>query len=174
LKTGLRMIRNYIINILRFFAVILIQVLLLDNIQLGGYLNPYFYIIFIILLPFETPKWLLLCLAFLLGLSVDLFNGTPGMHAAASVFMAAIRPFVLENFSPRDGYQAGTFPRIRYYGTEWFTKYTLILVLAHHFFLFFLDVFSFSDIFFTIGKIVLSTILSSLIIVVSQFFIYRK
>ena len=81
------MIRIYIRNILRFFTVILLQVLLLDNVQLGGYLSPYFYVIFIILLPFESPKWLLLCLAFLLGLSVDLFNGTPGMHAAASVFM---------------------------------------------------------------------------------------
>ncbi len=168
------MIRIYIRNILRFFAVILIQVLLLDNIQLGGYLNPYFYVIFIVLLPFETPKWFLLCLAFLLGLSVDLFNGTPGMHAAATVFMALVRPFVLNNFSPRDGYEAGTFPRIHYYGIEWFAKYTLILVLAHHFFLFFLEIFSFSDLFFTLGKIILSTILTSLIIVLSQFFIYRK
>ena len=171
-ETG--MIRIYIRNIFRFFTVILLQVLLLDNIQMGGYLSPYFYIIYIVLLPFETPKWLLLSLAFLLGLSVDLFNGTPGMHAAASVFMAFMRPFILKNFSPRDGYESGTFPRIHYYGIEWFTKYILILVLAHHFFLFFIEAFRFSDIFFTFGRIVLNTILTGILIIISQFFIYRK
>jgi len=168
------MISIYLKNIAIFFTVILLQVLVLDNIQLSGYLSPYFYVIFILLLRFEAPKWLLLSLAFLLGLSVDLFNGTPGMHAAASVFMAFMRPFTLENFSPRDGYESGTFPRIHYYGIEWFTKYTLILVLSHHFFLFFIEAFRFSDILFTLVRIVLSTILSSILIVLSQFFIYRK
>jgi len=168
------MIRIYLRNILRFFTVLLIQVLLLDNIQMGGYLSPYFYVIFIILLPFETPKWLLLSLAFLLGLSVDLFNGTPGMHAAASVFMAFLRPFILKNFSPRDGYEAGTFPRVYFYGIEWFAKYAIILVLSHHLFLFFVETFRFSDIFFTMGRTILNTILTSVLIVLSQFFIYRR
>lgn len=168
------MIRIYLRNIARFFTVLLIQVLLLDNIQLNGYMHPYFYVIFIILLPFETPKWLLLTLGFIMGLSVDLFNGTPGMHAAASVFMAFIRPFVLENFSPRDGYDSGSFPRVHYYGIEWFTKYALILVLSHHFFLYIIEAFSFNDIFFTLARIVVSTILTCGIIILSQFFIYRK
>jgi rod shape-determining protein MreD len=168
------MIRIYIRNVIIFFTSILIQVLLLDYIQLGGYLNPYFYIIFILLLPFETPGWLLLFSAFLLGFSVDLFNGTPGMHAAASVFMAFVRPFVLKNFSSRDGYESGTFPRAHFYGIEWFAKYTVFLVLSHHFFLFFIEAFHFSDIFFTLGRIILSTILTSLIIILSQFFIFRR
>jgi len=168
------MIRIYLRNILRFFTVILLQVLLLDNVQLGGFMNPYFYLIFILLLPFEVPDWLLLSTAFILGLCVDFFNGTPGMHAAASVFMAFTRPFILKNFSPRDGYESGTFPRVHYYGIEWFTKYTLFLVLAHHFFLFFLETFQFSDIFFTLLRIIVSTLLTTIIIVLSQFFIYRK
>ncbi len=154
--------------------MLLLQVLLLDNIQISGYLHPYFYVIFIVLLPFETPKWLLLSLAFIMGISVDFFNGTPGMHAAATVFMAFIRPFVLENFSPREGYDSGSFPRVHFYGIEWFTKYTVLLVLGHHFFLFIIEAFSFSDIFFTLVRIVLSTVITSLIIILSQFFIYRK
>ncbi len=168
------MIRIYLRSILRFFTLILLQVLLLDNIQMGGYLSPYFYVIFILLLPFETPKWLLLSLAFIMGLSIDLFNGTPGMHAAASVFMAFLRPFTLKNFSPRDGYETGSFPRIHFYGIEWFTKYAIILVLSHHFFLFFIEAFRFSDIFFTMGRIILNTILTSILIVLSQFFIFRR
>ena len=168
------MIRIYLRSILRFFTLILLQVLLLDNIQMGGYLSPYFYVIFILLLPFETPKWLLLSLAFIMGLSIDLFNGTPGMHAAASVFMAFLRPFTLKNFSPRDGYETGSFPRIHFYGIEWFAKYAIILVLSHHFFLFFIEAFRFSDIFFTLGRIILNTILTSILVVLSQFFIFRR
>jgi rod shape-determining protein MreD len=157
-----------------FFTAILLQVLLLDNVQMSGYLSPYFYVIFILLLPFETPSWLILILAFLLGLSVDLFNGTPGMHAAASVFMAFARPFALKNFSPRDGYESTTFPGVSYYGLEWFAKYTIILVLSHHLFLFFTEAFRFTDILYTLARIILSTALTSILIILSQFFIFRK
>jgi len=174
LKTAPGMINIYIRNILSFFTVVLLQVLLLDNIQLGGYLNPYFYVIFILLLPFETPKWLLIILAFMLGLSVDLFNGTPGMHASASVFMAFMRPFTLKNFSPREGYESGTFPRVYYYGIRWFAKYTIIMILSHQLFLFLVESFHFSDILFTLARVILSTVLTSLLILISQFFIYRK
>ena len=101
-------------NIIRFLILILFQVLVLDNILLNGYLNPYFYVLFIILMPFETPRWLLLISGFLLGLSVDLFENTLGMHAAATVFMALVRPWVLSIFAPRDGYEPDTFPFVRF------------------------------------------------------------
>ena len=119
------MIRIYIRNIIRFFTVILLQILIFNNIEVSGYLNPYFYVIFILLLPFEVPGWLLLSTAFALGFTMDMFMSTPGMHASATVFMAFLRPFVLKNFSPRDGYEPGTFPRVHYYGINWFAKYTL-------------------------------------------------
>jgi rod shape-determining protein MreD len=168
------MIRIYLRNIARFITVILLQVLILDNVQFNGYLSPFFYVIFIVLLPFEAPNWLLITLGFLLGLSVDLFNGTPGMHAAATVFIAFLRPSILNYLAPRDGYESGTFPRVHYYGLYWFIRYTLILVLAHHLVLFFIDTFRFSDIFFTLFRILLNTVITSLLIILSQFFIYRK
>ncbi|MCB9013309.1 MAG: rod shape-determining protein MreD [Bacteroidales bacterium] len=168
------MIRIYFRNILRFFTVLFLQVLLLDNIHLGGYLSPFFYLIFIILLPFETPNWLVLILAFLMGLSVDFFNGTPGMHASALVFMAFLRPFILKNFSPRDGYESGSYPRVFYYGIEWFTKYAILMILAHHFFYYFVESYRISELFYTLFRIILSTLLTTVIIVLSQFFIYRK
>ena len=78
-------------NIARFLIVVLVQVLVMNNIQISGLIIPYVYILFILLMPFETPKWLLLINAFLLGLSIDFFSHTLGMHAAASVFIAWIR-----------------------------------------------------------------------------------
>jgi hypothetical protein len=168
------MIRVVAENIFRFFILILIQVLVFDNIMLGGYLNPYFYILFILLLPFETPRWLLLLSGFLLGLSIDLFTNTLGMHTAATVFMAFMRPWVLSIFAPRDGYESDSLPRIHYYGISWFAAYTAILTLLHHLVLFYIEVFQFQEFLSTFLRVFLSTILSTSIIILSQFFIFRK
>ena len=161
-------------NIIRFIVLVLAQVLIINNIQVSGFIVPYLYVLFILLMPFETPKWLLMVSAFALGLSIDLFTQTPGMHAAASVLMAFLRPFVLEMIAPRDAYEAGTFPRVYYYGFQWFLRYTVILVLAHHFILFYIEVFRFSEFFSTFLRVLLSSLLSIILIMLSQYFIYRK
>jgi rod shape-determining protein MreD len=168
------MIKVYLRNIVRFFTVILLQVLIFDNIEFSGFVNPYFYVIFIILMPFETPRWLLLLMAFLLGSSIDLFSMTPGMHASAAVTMAFVRPFILNTFAPRDGYEPGTFPRIFYYGFLWFAKYTFILVAIHHLFLFMIESFSFSDLPLILLRTIISSVLTTIFIVISQYFIYRR
>lgn len=161
-------------NIIRFIVLVLVQILVLNNIQVNGYIVPYIYILFILLLPFETPRWLLLLAAFALGISVDLFTQTPGMHAAATVFMTFLRPWVLEMSAPRDGYEPGTFPRLYYYGFQWFLRYTVILVLAHHLVLFYIEVFRFSEFFSTLLRVLLSSLFSVVLIMLSQYFIYRK
>ena len=170
----LAMIRIYLRNIVRFVVLVLLQVLLFDNIELSGKLNPYIYVLFIILLPFETPNWLLLILGFFLGLSVDLFSMTPGLHAASSLFIAFLRPFVLQNFAPRDGYETGTFPRISFYGLNWFAKYSLVLVLSHHFILFSLEIFRLTDFGMIISKTIISGLVTTFFIIISQYFIFRK
>jgi len=161
-------------NIARFVILIAAQLLIFNSIQFSGYINPYIYVLFILLLPFETPKWLLLITAFLLGFIMDIFSDTPGMHTAATVFMAFLRPFVLNLISPREGYESGTFPRIFYYGVNWFTRYALILIFAHHFVLFYIEIFRFGNFFSTFFRVILSTVMSLIFIVLSQFFIYRR
>ncbi len=161
-------------NIIRFMVLILFQVLVLDNVLMGGYLNPYVYVLFIILMPFETPRWMLLVTAFLLGLSVDLFSNTLGMHAAASVFMAFLRPWVLSIFAPRDGYEPDTFPRIFYYGFNWFLRYSLVMVFLHHMSLFYIEAFHFQDFLSTLLRVIMSTALTTATIILSQYFVFRK
>ncbi len=168
------MLKLFLKNIIRFIAVILIQVLVLNNIMLGGYLNPYFYIIFILILPFETPRWLLLVAGFSLGLSVDLFANTLGMHTAACVFIAFLRPWILSILAPRDGYEPDTTPSVYHYGLSWFVSYTVILTFFHHMVLFYAEVFHFQEFFSTFLRVFLSTLLTASIIILSQFFILRK
>ena len=162
---------RYIIN---FILLVFLQVFIFNNIQFSGFINPYIYIIFILLLPFETPKWLILFLAFLLGLTVDLFTNTIGMHSSATVFMAFLRPYLLKVLAPRDGYEAETLPQLNYYGFGWFLRYASVLVIVHHLFLFYIEVFSFSNFFFTLLRVILSSIFSIFLIVISQYFFYSK
>jgi len=168
------MIRQVSKYVLQFLVLVLIQVFILNNVQMGGFINPYIYILFILLLPVNTPKWLLLVLGFVLGISIDLFSHTPGMNSTATVFVAFIRPYILDIIAPREGYEKDSSPRLKIYGFTWFLRYTFILVLAHHFVLFYIEVFRFSDFFLTFSRVILSAVFSTLLIVTSQYLIYRE
>ena len=161
-------------NIARFLIVILFQVMVMDNVMINGFMIPYIYILFILLMPFETPRWMQLLAGFLLGMGIDLFVGTPGMHTAATVLISFIRPYLLKLLAPRDGYETESFPRIHFYGFLWFLKYTLIIVVIHHFVLFYLEVFQLKDFLSTLLRVILSSILSASTIVLSQYFVFRK
>jgi len=151
------------------------QILILDNIQVSHLgIRPYMYLLLILLLPFETPKWTILLISIGFALIIDVFNNTPGLHSSATVFMGFIRPLVLNTISPRDGYEGGILPRIHFLGFNWFLKYSFFLILAHHIVYFFVDEFSFQNIHITFLKIILSTIFSTFFIVISQYFIFRK
>ena len=161
-------------NILRFAVVVLFQVLVMDNVMINGYMIPYIYLLFILLMPFETPRWLQLLAGFGLGLTMDLFSHTLGMHAAATVLAAFARSYMLDLLAPRDGYEPETFPRIYYYGFLWFLKYTLVIVFIHHLALFYLEVFQLKEFLSTLLRVILSSLLSASTIVLSQYFVFRK
>lgn len=161
-------------NILRFALVVLFQVLVMDNVLISSYAIPYVYLLFILLMPFETPRWIQLMAGFLLGFTMDVFNQTPGMHTAATTLAAYARIHLLALMAPRDGYEPETFPRVHYYGLSWFLQYTLVIVFIHHMALFYLEVFQLSQFFSTLLRTVLSTLLSAATIVLSQYFVFRK
>ena len=168
------MTNTIIRNIIRFFVLIFVQVLIIKNIELGRFINPFVYVLFIIVLPFETPKWLLILTSFILGITIDMFYDTAGMHAAACVFIAYIRPGVLKLFSPRDGYEFGTQPTIRYLGVPWFLSYSTILILFHHLILFYIEVFRFSEFLSTFFRVIISTVFTLILVVISQYLFHSK
>ena len=158
----------------QFVFLVLTQVLILNNIQFSGFANPYLYILFILWLPFDIPKSLLLLIAFFLGLTIDIFSSTLGMHTSACVFMAFCRPFVLQLIAPRDGYDVNQKPGIADFGFRWFVIYATTLTLLHHLFLFFVEVFRFSDFFYTLGRVSVSTLFTLLLIIICQLFRYNS
>ncbi len=163
-------------SILRYGLIIvlliLLQILVLNNIQFSGFVNPYVYIMIILLLPSVTPAWLVLIISFLTGLTIDLFTGSPGMHASATLLAGFSRPIVLRLIAPRDGYESGSDLSMAAYGFRWFFIYTTIIVLIHHTALFFLEVFRFTDFFRTIFRILLSSLFTIGFILLIEY--YRK
>jgi len=161
--------------ILAFIALVAFQGILFDNIMLTTLdIQPFVFLLFLLLLPFETPKGLLLVLGFFLGLSVDIFSDTIGVHASATVFAALARPAILANLSGRQGYESGAQPRLSSLGLLWFAKYTISIILIHNIVYYFAEAFTFSLWLKTMWKIIGGTILSSIFIIISQFFVFKN
>lgn len=159
---------------MRFFIVLILQLLVFNNIQFSGYINPFFYVLFILLLPFETPKWLMLISAFLLGLSVDFFGHSYGMHAAASVFIAFIRPGVVRLIQSNKEIEPGTLPTLGHMGFSWFLTYASILVFIHHFIYFYLEVFRLNDFITTFYRVIYSSIATLIVIIAEQYLFFKQ
>lgn len=155
-------------NIFRFFLLVLVQILILNNIQLSGYINPYLYVLFILMLPLDTPKWLLLIFSFLLGFTVDIFSDSSGMHAAAATFMGYVRPYVLDIIKPRGGYEFTSKPTISDMGINWFVAYSGILIFLHHLVYFFIEIFRFGELLSIVSRVVMSSIFTLILAIIVQ------
>ncbi len=161
-------------NILRFFGLVLLQVLILNNIQLSGYINPYLYVLFILLLPFTTPNWLIIILSFVLGFTIDSFSDTMGLHSAACVLMGFCRPSIIKMGFTKNEYDMSNKPIIKDLGLSWFFSYSLMLVSIHHILLFYLEVFNFREFWSTLLRTFSSIIFTMLLIIMSQYIFYKK
>jgi hypothetical protein len=161
-------------NIARFILLVFAQVFIFNKIQITGFINPQVYVLFILMLPYEISGFWLLTLGFFTGLSVDFFQHTPGMHAAAATFLAYCRPGVIRLVGRKDDVEPWDYPNVRDSGSMWFLAYTLILVFLHHTTLFFIEVFRFSEFFQTLLKILANTVLTTGIILIIQYLFYSR
>ncbi len=156
-----------VINLIRFILLTLVQVLMLKNVNLASLVNPLVYPMFILLLPFNIPRWQLLLLGFFSGLTIDLFTGTYGLNAAATTLLAFIRPFLINVISSTK-YELEDEPNMRIQGPGWFVLYVSIGCLFHHLAYFFLEIGTFYNPLYTLLKVLLSTICSTIIILLFE------
>jgi hypothetical protein len=132
---------------LRLVALIFLQVLVLKNIPMGR-VNIYMYPIILLLLPLEMAQGLVLLAGFMLGLCIDLFYDTLGLHASVMCLIAALRPGTYWLIEPRGGYEIGNTPTRAKLGWVWFLKYTALLFGVAIFFITILEDLSFSFVWF--------------------------
>lgn len=161
-------------TVLRCLLLVILQVLIIQNINLTGYIILLPYVMAILILPFETNKLIVLFAAFLLGVFVDYFYDSSGLHATACTVMGFSRHYVLKYIAPRDGYDVGVRPTVEDMGLEWFLRYAGTLVLIHHFVLFYLEIFRFSEFFWTLLRVILSSMGTLLLIYLIQFLFFNN
>ena len=166
------MIRFLFKYVVMFVSLVLVQVLIFNQVQFGGFFNPYVYILFIILLPLSAPRYLVLILAFALGFIIDIFSNSLGVHSAATVFIAYMRPLVIRIISNRED-DKSDYPGLHQNKITWFVGYVAIMVLLHHLLLFYLEVYTFANFLNTLFRVILSSIFSIIVIILSQFLVFR-
>ena len=153
-------------NIFRLTIFILVQVYILNKIpHLHRFIVPYIYYLFLLWLPFNTPRLTLLFVGFITGLSLDYFKMTPGLHTAACVLIAYIRPFVINLLIPKEITEVTIHePSPRGMGWGPYMVYAFILTLFHHTYLIMLEWLQFGSFLTFLAKIGATTGISMLLI----------
>jgi hypothetical protein len=163
------MIRGGILQIVLFFVYLILQVVLLKNLVLFNTSFCFLYVAFILLLPVEMSNLLLMLIAFLLGISVDIFYNSLGLHTMALVLLAYLRNYWLATITPQGGYDIGTPPTLSANGLQWFLVYTLPLVFVHHLVLFFVEASGFTMFWYTMLKVISSLLFTMTVMLLLQY-----
>jgi len=151
-------------NMARFILLLAVQVVIFNNFNFLGYINPFPYILFIILYPVNGNKYALLLSSFFLGITMDLFCNSGGVHAAACLLLAFVRPSIFK-FSFGLSYEYQTVKLNDVLTPERFS-FILIAVVIHHFTLFILEVFRLNFLWEILLKTFLSTIFTIILCVI--------
>lgn len=171
---GERLLRQ----ISRFILLILLQVLVFKRLQVEigsiDYFKVMIYPLMIILMPLTIQKGILLLVAFVMGLVIDGFYDSPGVHAAALVATAYLRSIVLRIVEPYEGYNTDLSPTLKSMGFSWFLTYMSLMMLVHLFLYFSIEAFTFYYIFDIVLSTIFSLIVSVLIILLYQFIFRSK
>ncbi len=156
--------------ILRFILFLFVQALVLNHIPpLHRFITPYLYFLFLIWLPFSIGRVTLLITGFLLGITLDVFTKTPGLHTSAALLIAYLRPFLINLMVPKDTRELAVgSPSIQTMGTVPYILFISLLTLFHHGWLVFLEWMSFGSFFFFLGKVFSSTLISLLLILITE------
>jgi hypothetical protein len=161
--------RSVVAFAIQFFLFGIAQVVLFKRLVLFDRAFCLVYVAFILLLPIDTNRLILMLLAFLLGFGIDIFYDSLGLHAMSLVAVAYLRNYWLSAITPQGGYDTGTPPTLAANGLQWFLVYTLPLLFIHHVFLFFVEAGGFSNFWFTMMKIIASLFFTLTVILLLQY-----
>ena len=167
---------NPIRNILRYLLFIAVQVFVLFQVNpLHQYIVPYVYFLYILWLPFNLPRMWLTFTGFIFGLTLDYFTKTPGLHAAPCTLIAYLRPFLISILIRQEGAdQNYKSPSIVSMGWAPYATYVIIFTLIHNGYLVFLEWLQFGSFLYFFGKVLGTTGMSLLLILVTELLFFRK
>ena len=156
----------------RYIIVMLLQILLFDQLQLWGACHPYIYVLCLLMMPITLPHSADMIIGAVVGLIMDVFCNSMGVHTASCIFLMFVRPYLLGAII-NDKDRLNEQISLRTVGMEAFIKYTVILVLIHHLTVFSLAAWSWSHIGFVLLETLISSIVTILIIIGYNTLSYR-
>jgi len=167
---------NFIKNSIRFALFLIIQVVILnEEPPIHQFITPYLYFLCILWLPFGISRLSLTLLGFILGFALDLFSNTPGLHAAACGLMAYIRPSILNLLLAQEASEeVNKEPSIGTMGWGPYAFYIFTLTFIHHFYLVLLEWLQFGSFTYFLGKVLLTSIMSILLIFLVELIMNRR
>ena len=161
---------KYVSNILRFIGVTAIQLLVLNNVYMVGFVVPVVYIYFIMKLPFGTKRLVVLFLSFIIGATIDVFVGTYGIHAAAATLTGACRHIFLKLSFGENEEDRENAPSIKGKGFYPFLGYAVALSSIHIAALFMLENIGFQYHFMLLFRVLASVAVSLFLIILFEYF----
>lgn len=163
---------SMIFEIVLFVVLIAFQTTIFSRISVFGVATPILYIYFLIKLPMGRNVFYVITSGFLMGLVIDIFLNTPGMNAAATTIIAALRKPLLNVFFSRDDYEE--FVPSIYSSTKSFIRFVIVITIMHQTLLFFIESFTFFNLSYTIVRIFASSALTLVLIFALDGLMYRK
>ena len=166
-----------------FIVIMMVQLFILNDIVIKYSITlmgipvfiPLIYPLILLLLPVNTPHWLTMLLGFMVGITMDLFSNTPGVHASACVVLGYVRPYLLNLFFQQNIKELGdTVPTLFRMGFRSFLLYILFALVIHHCYYYIIQIWSFKNILLIVHKTILSTLLSIILIILSQLIFAKK
>lgn len=161
--------RISIFQVISFFIFLLYQVLILQNVVMFNTSFCFLYVLYLLLLPVEANPLTLMAIGFIMGFIVDMFYESLGLHAFACVTMMYVRNYWLNSITPQGGYDSSAVPSLALSGVQWFLVYTMPLIFLHHTLLFFIEAGGVGMFWFTLWKVVTSTLFTTLVILITEF-----
>ena len=161
------MINSAIRLVICFAVFIFLQVAVLNNLHFLRVATPFFYIYLLLKMPVDMkPDWLLL-MGFVMGLAIDAFSNTAGMHAAATTLAALVRHPAIRLFF--GNVEAG-IPAFAAFGRAPFMRYAVAVTLIHHTALYLIESLTLFDPLLLLIRIVASICLTTILIFLIESF----
>ncbi|WP_109832949.1 Rod shape-determining protein MreD [Reichenbachiella versicolor] len=152
----------------------LVQVLILKNVVMYDYAFCFAYVMLILMIPLDTSPIVQLLVGFSIGIIIDVFYNTIGMHAAASVLMVFVKIYWMKVLTPSGGYDIGTRVNMQTQGLQWFIIYAFPLILVHSFSLFIIEASGFNLFGQTLLKGLYSSVFTMIMVLILQYLFYKK
>ncbi|MBO6516419.1 MAG: rod shape-determining protein MreD [Bacteroidia bacterium] len=166
--------RDWIRLVASSIVVLAVQILIINNLNLNQYMFPQLYIILLLSLPINLKHYVGYLIAFIMGFVVDSFSYTPGLQSFTAVFVMFLRYSYFNNLVDKEWLSSGIRPSFSNADSGWYLAYVSIFTFVFHFVLLILENFSFVNFGGTMLKILYSSSLAILLILLFQFTFNRE